>query len=60
MSHVALDMQWQDAMSDLMEIKTMEQEPGVVNEETGKPQIENPWSEPEIFEHLGRLYVKYI
>jgi IQ and AAA domain-containing protein len=60
MSHIALDMQWQDAMSDLMEIKMLEEEPAVINEETKKPQIENPWSEPEIFEHLGRLYVKYI
>jgi len=31
-----------------------------VNELTGKPNIENPWTEDEIFQHLACLYIKYI
>jgi hypothetical protein len=47
-------------MNDLIEAKQVEEEPAQINEETNKPQIENPWNESQIFEHLGKLYVKYI
>ena len=47
-------------MNDLIEVKQSEEEPAEINPDTNKPVIDNPWTEPEVFEHLGKLYVKYI
>merc|ERR1712166_1330154 len=38
----------------------VEEVPAEINEATGKPNIELPWTEDEIFQHLACLYIKYI
>jgi hypothetical protein len=47
-------------MNDLLEQKKVEEVPAEINEATGKPNIETPWTEDEIAQHLGCLYIKYI
>jgi hypothetical protein len=34
--------------------------PAEINEASGKPNIETPWTEDEIAQHVGCLYIKYI
>ena len=40
--------------------KKIEELPLDINEVTGRPNIENPWADDEIFTHLSKLYIKYI
>jgi hypothetical protein len=49
MSHVAYDTQWENCMNDLQEQKKVEEVPAEINEQTGKPNIELPWTTDEIF-----------
>lgn len=47
-------------MNDLQEQRKVEDVPQETNEQTGKANIDLPWTEDEKFQHLAVLYIKYI
>jgi hypothetical protein len=49
MSHIAYDLQWSDAMNELQEQRKVEDVPQETNEQTGKANIDLPWTEDEKF-----------
>eukprot|EP00743_Colponemidia_sp_Colp-15_P001010 GILK01001116.1.p1 GENE.GILK01001116.1~~GILK01001116.1.p1 ORF type:complete len:850 (-),score=212.62 GILK01001116.1:85-2634(-) len=57
MSHIAYDIQWQDAMAELLEQVQVEQLPGEPGDRG--PQAQS-WTQYEWFQHYACLYIKYL
>lgn len=58
MPHSAFDLQWNEAMTELMEQVQIEMMPGEVGE-SGQPEI-STWTPLRTFQHYACLYIKYI